>query len=138
MLLFSGSVYHLRSSAHGRIGLKMNKFTLFKFSFIFSFFKKYLFIFREKGKKGEREGEKLLCGRHTSIRCLSHTPNWGVLAYNPGLCPDWELNQRPFGSQAGIQSTEPYHPGQTYIFFLFGTTHTNLLDAMVVVVQFKQ
>ena len=39
------------------------------------FFKKrlYLFIFRERG----REGEKRQCTRETLIRCLSHTPSWG-------------------------------------------------------------
>ena len=34
-------------------------------------------------------------------------PPTGDLASNPGMYPDWELNQRPFGSQAGTQSTEP-------------------------------
>ena len=33
------------------------------------------------------------------------------LACNPGMCPDWELNWRPFGLQAGTQSTEPHQPG---------------------------
>ena len=42
--------------------------------------------------------------------CLSHLPT-GDPARNPGLCPDWESNQRPFGSQAGTQSTEPHQPG---------------------------
>ena len=38
--------------------------------FIFLTFQKryYLFIFRERGRKGEREGEKHQCVRHTS-RC---------------------------------------------------------------------
>ena len=27
-------------------------------------------------------------------------PTTGDLARNPGMCPGWELNQRPFGSQA--------------------------------------
>ena len=31
-------------------------------------------------------------------------------AHNPGMCPKWESNQRPFGSQAGAQSTEPHQP----------------------------
>ena len=31
----------------------------------------------------------------------SHVPPTGDLAYNPGVCPDWESNQRPFGLQAG-------------------------------------
>ena len=41
----------------------------------------------------------------------SHMPPTGELAHNPGVCPDWKSNQRPFGSQAGIQSTEPHQPG---------------------------
>ena len=40
----------------------------------------------------------------------SHTPPTGDLAHNSGMCPDWELNQRHFGSQAGTQSTEPHQP----------------------------
>ena len=38
-------------------------------------------------------------------------PHTGDLAHNPGMCPDWELNQRPFASQAGTQPTEPHQPG---------------------------
>ena len=71
-----------------------------------SFFKKdfiYLIIFREKGKEGERE-------KH---RCViaSCAPPTGDLAHSPGVYPDWESNWRPFGSQAGTQSTEPHQPG---------------------------
>ena len=42
--------------------------------------------------------------------CLLHSP-LGDLARNPGMCPDWESNQRPFGSQAHTQSTELHQPG---------------------------
>ena len=38
-------------------------------------------------------------------------PPTGDLARNPGICPDWESNQRPFGPQAGAQSTEPHQAG---------------------------
>ena len=41
----------------------------------------------------------------------SHVPPTRVLACNPGMCPDWESNQQPFGSQARTQSTEPHQPG---------------------------
>ena len=58
-----------------------------------------LFIFRERGREGEREGEK-----HQSV-VASHVPPTGDLAHNPGMCLDWESNQRPFGLQAGTQST---------------------------------
>ena len=44
-------------------------------------------------------------------------PPAGDLAYNPGTCPDWELNQRPFGSQARTQSTESHQPGLTFCIF---------------------
>ena len=27
------------------------------------------------------------------------------------MCPDWEPNRRPIGSQAGTPSTEPHQPG---------------------------
>ena len=32
------------------------------------------------------------------------TPPTEDLACNLGMCPDWESNQRPFGSQANTQS----------------------------------
>ena len=47
---------------------------------IFLFFSKliiYLFIFRERGKEGEGQGEKHSCARETWMDCLSHDPNWG-------------------------------------------------------------
>ena len=73
------------------------------FSF-FSLFLKifYLFIFKDRGREEEREGEK-----HQQV-VASRTPPTRNLAHNPGMCTDWELNQQPFGSQAGAQSTEPH------------------------------
>ena len=56
--------------------------------------------------EGERKGEKYQC------MVASHTPLTGDLACNLGMCPDWELNQQPFGLQAGAQSIEPHQPGQ--------------------------
>ena len=55
----------------------------------------------------ERKGENHQCV------VASHTPPSGDLACNPDMCPEWESNQRPFGSQAGAQSTEPHQPGLT-------------------------
>ena len=60
---------------------------------------------RERERDGEREGEKYQCV------VASRMPPTGDLAGNPGMCPEWELNQRPFGSQADTQSTEPHQPG---------------------------
>ena len=47
------------------------------------FFFEGLFIFRQRGREGEREGEK-----HQCVVALCPAP--GNLAGNPGLCPDWE------------------------------------------------
>ena len=70
------------------------------------FLKKILFtFFRESGREEEREGEKHQC---VVVFCM---PSTGNLAWNSGMCPDWESNQLPFGSKAGTQSIEPHHPG---------------------------
>ena len=71
-----------------------------------------LFIFREKGREGEREGEKHQCV------VASHVSPTGNLACNPGMYPDWESNQQPLGSQAGAQSTELHQPGLVFSFFM--------------------
>ena len=80
---------------------------------MFVFLKKILFIFRERGKEGEREGEKHQCV------VAPHAPPTGDLAHNTGMGPDWEWNCRPFGYQAGTQSTEPHKPGLVFCFDLF-------------------
>ena len=72
------------------------------------FFFKILFIFRERGREREREGEKRQCV------VASRTSPTGDPAHNPGMCPHWESNWRPFGWQAGAQSTEPHQPGHTF------------------------
>ena len=70
------------------------------------FLRFYLFIFRERGREGEREGEQHQCC-WLPLMCSS---TWD-LARNPGMCPDWESNQKPFGSQASTQSTELHQQG---------------------------
>ena len=52
----------------------------------------YLFIFRERGREGEREGERdLVC--------------------NPDKCPDGELNLGLFRLWDDAQLIEQYYPG---------------------------
>ena len=65
----------------------------------------FIYLFREQGREREREGEKYQCV------IAPHTSPPGDLARNPGMCPDWESNQQPFGSQARTQSTKPHQPG---------------------------
>ena len=50
--------------------------------------KDFIYLFLERGKGG-REGKKHRCV------VASRTPPTEDLAYNPGLCPDWELNCDP-------------------------------------------
>ena len=54
---------------------------------LFFFFKEFIYLFLERGREGEREGENHQCA------VASHAPSTGDLAHNPGMCPDWESNQ---------------------------------------------
>ena len=69
------------------------------------FKKKILFIFYTEEKGGRKRG------RDTSMCGFSRVPPIGNLSHNPGMYPDWESNQWPFGLQAGTQSTEPHQRG---------------------------
>ena len=75
------------------------------------FFKGFVYLFRERGREGEREGDKHQCV------VAPHVFPTGDLARNPGMCPDWESNQRPYG----LQALSPLsHTSQGYsIYFLF-------------------
>ena len=64
----------------------------------------YLFLDRWEGRKKEMERN---INMWLPLTCLSTRD----LALNPGVCPDWESNRQPFGSQARTQSTEPHQPG---------------------------
>ena len=75
------------------------------------FFKKILKIyFQRRRREGEREGEKKQC---VVAFCVSGTRD---LACNPGMCPDWELDWKPIGSQVGPQSAEPHQSGLSVCF----------------------
>ena len=72
------------------------------------FFKDFIYLFLERRREGIREGEKHHCV------VASCAPPTGGLACNPGMCPDWESNQGPFGLQASAQSTGLHQPGQYF------------------------
>ena len=68
----------------------------------------FIYLFLERERKGEREGENHQCVLG------SQTSPTGDPAHNLGMCPDWKSNQQPFGSQASTQSTEPHQPGPRF------------------------
>ena len=69
----------------------------------------YLSLERGEGREEKRERNIDVQEKHRSVASL--TPPTGNPAHNPGMCPDWESNQQPFGSQTNAQSTEPHQPG---------------------------
>ena len=98
------------------------------FYFLFLFFKfvvfKILFFFLE-GKENERERKQCVV--------VSCTPPTGNLASNPGMWPDWESNQQPFGSQARTQTTELYQLGLSFYLFLVIWNNLQAIEVQVIV-----
>ena len=76
------------------------------------FFKEiiYLFIFRERGKEGQRE-------RNSSVWLPLVHPLPGTWPETQG-CADWESNWRPFDWQAHAQSTELHTSWANLVFFV--------------------
>ena len=103
-----------------------------KTNIFFFFLRFYLFIFRQRGREGESEGEKSQCV------VASHAPPTGDLAFNPGICPHWESNWQPFGSQACAHSTEPHLPGQKTSIFKALQRRRLLRDPGVIVATCSQ
>ena len=67
-----------------------------------------------------------MCKRETSIDCLSNIPKWGP-GQNPGTCPDWESNLRPFGLCDEAQTKSPLsHMWKHHIFWTIGHIPPNL------------
>ena len=73
----------------------------------------YLFIYRQRGREGEREGEKHQC------LVATHAPPTGDLAHNPGMCSDRESNQQPFGCQLALNPLS--HTSQGWFYYFFNT-----------------
>ena len=65
----------------------------------------YLFLERREGREKERERNIDVQQKHQSV--ASCVPPTGDLACNPGMCPDWESNRRPFSLQDVAKTTEP-------------------------------
>ena len=78
------------------------------------FLKILLFIFRERGREGEREGE---------IHQYVVAPCWRS-GLQPWQVPQMEIELRPFGLQASTQSAEPHQPGPYVFLYVLITKHT--------------
>ena len=83
------------------------------------FLKDFIYLFLEIGEGKEKEREGNIDVREIHQLVASCMPLIQDLAHNPGMCPDWELNQWPFSLQAGTQSTEPHQPELNFFFFNF-------------------
>ena len=70
--------------------------------FFFFFFLDFTYLFLEKGEEREKEKE-----RNINVWLPFICPSIGDLALNPGMCPDWESNQRPFSSQSVLNPLSP-------------------------------
>ena len=78
-----------------------------------NFIKDFIYLFLDRREAREKERER---GKHQCV-VASHALPTRDLAGNPGMCPDWESNQQPFGLQAGTQSTEPHQLGPFFEIF---------------------
>ena len=72
----------------------------------------FTFFFKKNPYFREREGETPKCMR-------DHTSPTGDLACNPGMCPDWELNQQPFGHRRAALNPLGHTSQGLFIFFLY-------------------
>ena len=81
--------------------------------FIGTFKKIYLFIFRERGREGGREGEQHQCVVASYVGPWEPT---GDLTHNQTSALDWESNWQPFDSQAGTQTLSHMNQGLLVLF----------------------
>ena len=71
-----------------------------------NFCKDFIYLLLDRGEAREKEWE-----RNINVWLPLVRPPSRDLAHNPGMCPHWESNQEPFGSQASTQSIELHQPG---------------------------
>ena len=85
--------------------------------------KKTLFTYLKRGEGREKERE-----RNINVWLpLTRLPT-GDLARNPGMYPDWESNQWPFGSYASTQFIEPHQPGPVPNDFMYISRMVSMLS----------
>ena len=95
-----------------------------------NFFKVLFYLsFRETGREGEREGEEHQCV------VASHVALTGDLVRNPGMCPDWESNRRPFGSQPMLNPLS--HTSQGHLCNFFAQWQSDIVIDSVFLLTFN-
>ena len=77
-----------------------------------TFLKDVIYLFLDRGEGREKERERNIDVQEVHQWVASCMLPTGDLAHNPGMCPDWEPNQQPFGSQGDTQSAQPHQSGQ--------------------------
>ena len=66
--------------------------------------------------------------------CLLHALYWGP-GPEPRHEPNWESNRRPFGSQAGTQSTEQHQPGLVMrIFKIYSLSNFQICNTVLLTI----
>ena len=110
----SALLYVFLGNCFGQVGKKISSGVLRGWKgpwrlFIYLFKRFYLCIFSQRGREGEREGEK---HQRVVASCMSPTGN---LACHPGMCPDWELNGNPLVHRLVLNPLSPTSQGRDYL-----------------------
>ena len=63
----------------------------------------------------------------------SRTPLTGNLACNPGMCPDWESNQQPFGLQPAFNPLSYTSQGYLFDFLSYLRVFQHLLSPSILI-----
>ena len=81
--------------------------------------KDFICLFLERGEEREKERERNMMWERNMDQLLFLHALTGDLIANPGKCPDWGLNWRPFAFWGDVQSAEPHQSGWPLWTFFF-------------------
>ena len=81
------------------------------------FLKDFMYLFLERGVGREKERERNIVVQEIHRSVASHTPPTEDLAQSPGMCPNWESNQRPFGCKPVVNPLSHTTKGSPLFFF---------------------
>ena len=92
------------------------------------FKKKIIYLFLERGREGDKEGEKHPC---VVASCMPPTQD---LARNPGMCPDWESNGDPLIHRPALNLLSHSSQG-CYTLFLSKLSLSNYFSHMSITMK---